>query len=72
MGRPTDIDKKSVFSLACDWLESESEVKTVSDLASKMRELSESKDSYTNRHIKALLEQKYGSSVYFKSIGKKI
>ena len=70
MGRPKDLDKKSVFSLACEWLESESELKTVSDVANKMKDLSELRESYTNKHIKNLLEQRYGSCLTFKSIGK--
>ena len=45
-------------------------MKTVSDFAKKMKDMSEMKECFTNRHIRTLLEQKYGSSVSFKCHGK--
>ena len=70
VGRPADIDKNSIFISTCEWLERVPDVKTVSDFAKKMKDFSEIDECYTTKHIKTLLEQKYGSKVTFKCYGK--
>ena len=62
-GAPTNIELQELFERTCEWLESKPEVHTVSDFSMKMMELSNSNQSYSNKHIKRCLEEKYGSCV---------
>ena len=56
-GRPKEKDKSSSFERACDWLEKEIELHTLSEFAEKATELSESHETYSNVHLMQLLEE---------------
>lgn len=64
-GRKPDNILQNSFSKSCEWLEMETDLVTVKDFQDKMVQLSENDNSYTTKHIKNLLKEKYGSYVFF-------
>ena len=52
------MDLKSAFEQACDWLENEPYLYTVSQFSDKVKEISSSNESHVNRNLKALLQKK--------------
>ena len=63
VGRPKETETMSAFEQACIWLEQEIEIHTLSEIANKIKEFSETEDSFSNVHIKRLLERKYGQFI---------
>ena len=70
MGAPTDDKTMTAFENACEWLEKQSEVQSVSKFTEIIKLFSEDGSSYTNKWVKNLLESKYGRFVEIKSEGK--
>ena len=58
-GRPTEAQNMTGFEHACQWLEKEIETHSVTEFAARVKEFSGNESSYTNVHIKRLLEKKY-------------
>ena len=56
VGRPREDNLVSSFEKTCDWLEHEIEVHTLSEFAAKMKEFSESNESYFNIYIKGRIQ----------------
>ena len=70
VGAAANSEKLSAFEMACDWLENQIEIVTVSKLCDKMREFNNSSENYNTRWVKHLLQKKYGVSVKISSSGK--
>ena len=60
----------TAFDHACSWLENDIEIHSAPEFASKVKEFSESNESYSTVHIKRLLEKKYGEFISVSPISK--
>ena len=67
-GRPENEWKMDHFEQMCDWLESEAELYTVSELQEKMKEIAQNDDVYQGKWIKEKLRTKYGNHIVFSDI----
>lgn len=64
--RPTDTVRFEIFKSVCDWLESEGEVYSVSEIHAKMIEIAGDADyAYSKRWLKHQLQKKYGDHIFF-------
>ena len=70
VGAAANSEKLSAFEMACDWLENQIEIVTVSKLCDKMREFNNSDENYNTRWMKHMLHKRYGVSVKISSLGK--
>ena len=66
-GRPLDSTRMENFQRVCQWLEEEgdSELYTLSEVHSKMEELSEDTECYSKKYLKEKLIEYYGNHIYF-------
>ena len=49
----------AIFTKLCEWLESEAELYTLSELHKKMKDLSSGKEAYTVKRLKQNLHEYY-------------
>ena len=65
-GRPPDHDKNIYFEAACSWLESQTEIQTVSEVYEHMLEIAGSEENvYSAKWLKTKLKERYGDHVSF-------
>lgn len=64
-GRPQNMDKQNYFETICDWLETEGELHSITEIHEKMKEIAESDDVYSRKYLKGKLIEKYGDSLFF-------
>ena len=64
-GRQPNNDLQNSFSKTFEWLEMDTDLVTVKEFREKMVQFSENNDSYTTKHIKNILKEKYGAYVFF-------
>lgn len=67
-GRRSNTTLTNAFEKACEWLEEESELHSVSEFAAKVDEFAET-DAYTNKYLTTLLQRKYGDHVIINHAG---
>ena len=60
--------KREGFENACRWLESEKQTQSMSKFCDKVKECSASGETYVKRHVKDLLETRYGDSILICSL----
>ena len=68
VGRPKLSEKISAFEEGCSWLENETDFHTLSEFAEKVEQLSETGETYCRRHLKHLLNKKYGQYIKVTSV----
>lgn len=69
VGQPWNVAIIDAFEKACDWLEKEPELHSISKFAEKVWEYSESSYVFTNKHQTTLLWNKYGDHILIASQG---
>ena len=69
-GRRVDADLVAVFDEVCNWLEDyDDDLHTVVELQEQMRQrVSDPETVYSVKHLKRLLEQRYGNALVFASV----
>ena len=70
LGAVSNAFKSSAFEKACDWLEEQTEVVTVTKLCDKMKEFNDGDETYKTQYVKVLLGKKYEHFVKIASSGK--
>ena len=71
-GRPLDQKSLKYFHLVCEWLESEAEIYSISEIHKKMSDIAGSGENiYSQKWLKAKLQQKYKDHIFFvEALGK--
>ena len=65
-GRPTNQNQKELFEKLCEWLESEMEAQSMSDIHKKQHDFSvNEKDIYSAVWLQNLLKDQYGKNIKF-------
>ena len=67
-GRPENKDMLAIFTKLCEWLESEAELYTLSELHQKMKDLSSGKEVYTVKRLKQKLHEHYKEFIFFAEV----
>ena len=71
-GQPIDTDRQFYFEELCSWLESETEIHTLSEIHNQMAEIAGSEDTiYSWKWLKTKIKEKYGDHVTFTEEGGK-
>ena len=68
VGRPENKDMLAIFTKLCEWLESEAELYTLSELHQKMKDLSGGKEVYTVKRLKQKLQEHYKEFMFFAEV----
>ena len=68
MGRPENKDMLAIFTKLCEWLESEAELYTFSELHQKVKDLSGGKEVYTVKRLKQKLQEHYKEFIFFPKV----
>ena len=69
LGRPANVAVKSAFEKACDVLETEAEIYTVSEFAEMVKRFSPSNEIFSHKHLIKLLQDKYRDHLMISSQG---
>lgn len=56
---------KVVFEKACNWLEEEVEIISISQFEGKLKDIAQREEVYDRRYLKKLLKDKYGDHILF-------
>ena len=68
VGRPENKDMLAISTKLCEWLESEAELYTLSELHQKMKDLSGGKEVYTVKRLKQKLQEHYKEFIFFAEV----